>query len=325
LGFSVTLVARREPSFDFGAQDRLHEGADRGDAGAATPAHAASRPSGLTRLVSTMQIVGSLLAVPLGLASGYSIYRANFSPETACQALRSNIVTMLDKNVDAATRRILVRRDVASFERACAAVDPDATAAFKTLLAADVATAAPKHAPKVAPKTASMPAPKVHAAVPAAEAERRVDLRPAVAEKPAVAAAAPATEAETPAPPEAAVSDTRWLAAVRQALETHAAEPEARREPARAMPPLVLQPENAATGKPAAILQPAWTVAEPPAVAPVAAEPAARAVHADADHPVPPAPIPSAPAAAPEKHDGGTFGWVGRVPLIGPVIERVRD
>ena len=43
-----------------------------------------------------MQIVASLLAVPLGLASGYSIYRANFSPETTCQTLRGNIIGMLD-------------------------------------------------------------------------------------------------------------------------------------------------------------------------------------------------------------------------------------
>ena len=85
--------------------------------------------------VSTVQIVGSLLAVPLGLASGYSIYRANFSPETTCQALRTNIIGMLDKNVDATTRRMLVRRDIEAFEQNCGAVDPDAHAAFKTLLA----------------------------------------------------------------------------------------------------------------------------------------------------------------------------------------------
>ncbi|HEY0301986.1 MAG TPA: hypothetical protein VGC36_11655, partial [Rhizomicrobium sp.] len=64
-------------------------------------AHRAARASGLTRVVSTAQIVGSLLAVPLGLASGYSMYKANFAVDTTCQTLRGNIIAMLDKNVDA--------------------------------------------------------------------------------------------------------------------------------------------------------------------------------------------------------------------------------
>ena len=59
-----------------------------------------------------LQVVGSLLAIPVGLASAYSIYRANFSADTTCQTLRANIVSMLDKSVDAGTRRMLVRRDV---------------------------------------------------------------------------------------------------------------------------------------------------------------------------------------------------------------------
>ena len=92
------------------------------------------RASKLTRFVTAIQLVGSLLAVPIGIASAYSFYRANFSPDTTCQNLRSGIVAMLDKSVDAATRRILVRRDVEAFEKACGTVDPDATAAFKTLL-----------------------------------------------------------------------------------------------------------------------------------------------------------------------------------------------
>jgi hypothetical protein len=314
----VTISARREPSFDIGAQDRAYDGAYRGNVAAAP--HAAGRASGLTRLVSMTQIVGSLLAVPLGLASGYSIYRANFSADTTCQNLRGNIITMLDKNVDAATRRMLVRRDVASFEKSCATVDPDATAAFKTLLAVDVAAAAPK------PK----PVTKAHAAAPAPEAARKVELRPALAEKQPVAAAAPVAESEAP-PQEAVVSDAKWLAAVRQALETHPAEVTAHPEAARVAEPLLLQPDAAntgnKTGKPPAVLQPAWIVAAPPAAAPIAAPvaaPAAAARPLDTDHPVPPASIPAA-QAAPEKHDSSTFGWMAQLPLIGPVIDRVRD
>ena len=119
------LVARREPPFH----------ADPHNPGPVDPGvYAAAKASKLTRFVTAIQLVGSLLAVPIGIASAYSFYRANFSPDTTCQNLRSGIIAMLDKSVDAATRRILVRRDVEAFEKTCGTVDPDATAAFKTLL-----------------------------------------------------------------------------------------------------------------------------------------------------------------------------------------------
>src|SRR6476469_1524195 len=122
------LVARRDPPFHGDAQD-------------AVPANLSAYPvrkaSKLARFVTAIQMVGSLLAVPVGIGSAYTFYRANFSPETTCQSLRNGIIAMLDKGVDASTRRILVRRDVESFEKTCAAVDPEATAAFKALLAAE--------------------------------------------------------------------------------------------------------------------------------------------------------------------------------------------
>ena len=62
--------------------------------------------------MSALQMIGTLLAIPLGIGSAYSMYRANFSAETTCQSLRANIVSMLDKSVDARTRHMLVRRDV---------------------------------------------------------------------------------------------------------------------------------------------------------------------------------------------------------------------
>src|SRR6185312_12388818 len=139
------LIARREPVFDAGAHDHTH---DSGVAGIG-PLKAASR---VTRLMTGAQMLSTLLAVPLGLASGYSIYRANFSPDTTCQNLRAGIIAMLDKNVDAATRHMLVRRDVETFEQSCGAVDPDATSAFKRLLAADKAKPAVAVAPSVEAK-----------------------------------------------------------------------------------------------------------------------------------------------------------------------------
>ena len=76
--------------------------------------HHAPRAPGLVRTMSALQMIGTLLAIPVGIGSGYSIYRANFSAETTCQRLRGNIVSMLDKSVDAHTRHMLVRRDVES-------------------------------------------------------------------------------------------------------------------------------------------------------------------------------------------------------------------
>ena len=128
------LVARRDP---------FHPGAH--DAPFAHDA-AAVRPR-LARTVGMLQVVGSLLAVPVGLASAYSIYRANFSVETTCQSLRADIISMLDKSVDAGTRRMLVRRDVETFEQTCGAIDPDATAAFKTLLATEKPAVAARRPP----------------------------------------------------------------------------------------------------------------------------------------------------------------------------------
>ena len=56
----------------------------------------------------------------LDRCSGYSIYKSNFSAEASCQALRANIITMLDKKADASTLRMLVQRDLVTFERDCA-------------------------------------------------------------------------------------------------------------------------------------------------------------------------------------------------------------
>src|SRR5215831_2614339 len=134
------VVARRDPPLHVDARD------------AASPnfsAYPAPKASKLARFVTALQLTGSLLAVPVGIASAYSFYRANFSPETTCQGLRSGIVAMLDKSVDAATRRILVRRDVEAFEKTCATVDPEATAAFKSLLATEKTASVPAAAPVV--------------------------------------------------------------------------------------------------------------------------------------------------------------------------------
>src|SRR5262245_61598623 len=139
------LVARRDPPFHVDARDT---------APASFEASPGSKPPTVVRFVTVIQLIGSLIAVPVGIGSAYTFYRANFSPETTCQSLHRRIIAMLDKSVDASARRILVRRDVETFEKTCALVDPEATAAFKTLLAAEKT---PHPVPAAAPVPKAQP------------------------------------------------------------------------------------------------------------------------------------------------------------------------
>jgi hypothetical protein len=311
---SSMLVARRDPP---------SHGDPRDAASAEHHLFPAARAPRLTRFVTVIQMVGSLLAVPVGIASAYSFYLANFSPETTCQSLRGGIVAMLDKNVDAATRRILVRHDVEAFEKACGSVDPDATAAFKTLLDVDKVRASARASVAPAPAVSKMQ----HIETAPKDAARKAEQRPqTVAKQPAQGTAAGVTEI---ARRDAAVSDTQWLDAVRQALVTHKPEPAAEavkartlREPA-AQPP----PHEAVTTVPAtdAAVAPNLAPTLPPAIsiAPSSARPA------DADHPVPPgsipnlAPAPERMAAAKSEENGRSRirKWISEIPLLGSAVE----
>jgi hypothetical protein len=315
------LVARRDPPF--------HTDAD--------PAHpyANSRPpprtSKLPRFVMIMQLFGSLVAVPVGIASGYSFYRANFSPEATCQTLRSGIIALLDKSVDAAARRVLVRRDIETFERTCAAVDPEATAAFKSLLAAEK-IAAPPPSPAIAAPAPPAAAPKAQRSEPAPkepapkEAVRKLEPRPQVpAKQPPANTASAAPE---PARRDAAVSDAQWLEAVRQALVTQKPD----RRPVEAAKPSVVAPVARPVTQEAPVQPPADVRLDPatPMVAPALPRPitipAAPAQRVDADHPVPPESIPdAAPPAKPNEPDRSRIGkWISGIPLLGPVLDNGR-
>lgn len=276
----------------------------------------------MVRFVTVIQMIASLLAVPVGIGSAYTFYRANFSPETTCQSLRNGIIAMLDKGVDASTRRILVRRDVESFEKTCAAVDPEATAAFKALLAAEKSpSVAAAPATKAQPNDAA-PKEQVHKAEP----------RPQATPKQA------ATNAQAPVAQnvrrEPAVSDTQWLDAVRQALVTH--QPDARpveSSKSRPMPPPTAPPAAAAASAPPATATPAPAVAPtlppPVAIAPVPAQRNA-AQPKDPDHPVPPELIPSSETVAttetkPDESGRSRIGkWISAIPLLGPVVDNAR-
>ncbi len=290
------LVARRDP-FHPGAHDAAYpKGAPIAD----------GHPPRLVRTVSMLQVVGSLLAIPVGLASAYSIYHANFSVETTCQSLRANIVSMIDKSIDAGTRRILVRRDVEAFEQTCGKVDPDATAAFKALLTADK-PATPVAAPAPAPVVRRVEAPPK-------EPIRKVAPRPQATAKAPAAASPPAAAAMTRHDP--AESDAQWVDAVRQALLKHGKEPPAIDAPKAPAAP-VAAPAPRPVKQEAALPEPAPAVVAPavaptPMAAPVAPSlPPAATVAAppvpqvDPDHPVPPSAIPD-PADATRGRAGRT-------------------
>jgi hypothetical protein len=279
------LAARRDPPLYSGAHDASH-------------AFAPQAPHSV-RFMTALQMVGSLLAIPVGLASGYSIYHANFSPEAKCQSLRAGIISMLDKNADASTLRLLVRRDVAAFEGACGAVDPDAIAAFKTLLAPGKTSA-----PATAARTPASPQ----------QSARESVRQPNELAKPVAAEASPAIAEAKPRPRDAIDSDANWVASVRRAL-IHA--PVNRAEAAQAPAARPLAPQMRMSHEtPAPALPPAAPVGAAPQAAP------------DNAHPVPPAPIPDAvpPAEAADVAMAGKPApsalrkLIAGIPLLGRVV-----
>jgi hypothetical protein len=254
--------------------------------------HASPSSPRFSRFVSTVQLLATMLGIPLGLASGYSIYHANFSPETTCGTLRTDIISMLNQNADATTLRRLVSREVASFEHSCGSVDPDAVAAFNKLLAKPaVATASEQHVSALVKQAARRPAAKedlVHH--PTHEVARVTATRSAnrVADR--------ADAATTRARREA---DANWLAAVRQALAEH--RPATRAFAAEAPPmgtaPVEARPVDQPLGR--SLLAPAQ-VHDAPLLPPATTVPGVPTPtrESDPDHPVPPALIPNVGPAA---------------------------
>ena len=319
------LVATRDPMHSPGTHD-----------GAPRPRPTASHA---TRFVAAMQIFGSVMAIPVGLGTAYSLYRTNFSVDTTCQALRANIISMIDKKIDATARRMLVRHDVETFEKTCGGVDPDAEAAFKTLLAAEPSVrhvAAPVkaepvkraiEAPKAEAKAEPVQKPDLRAAVPAEPVkERKEAVREPAKETPKEIAKEtvketvkePAKEvAKAAIEVPAQQADARWLDAVRGALVAHeakatTAEAAVDASATRGAPPhpLALPPP------PVAAVPVATAPALPPptqVAAPVRAE--APAMPADPDRPVPPGSIPDENAPKPT-------GWVSHVPFVGQMLAK---
>jgi hypothetical protein len=328
------LVAKRDPPFDGAVHEHLS-------------AHSARRSG---RMLHGLQLIGSFLAIPVGLASAYSIYHTNFTIEARCETLRSNIVSMLDKNADPAALRMLVRRDVAAFENGCASVDPDAVAAFRKLLTGG-AIASPS--PKAALQAVAQPQ-------PAPESIRQQAAKPVPEKKPAKAEAKPA-QAETAKPQrretearpvrrdietkpvvrdavrEQPDSDAAWLEAVRSALVHAPAAPAAdnesdTRQPAPPPKPLGQLRAPAAAAAAAAPAAPAPApAAAAPMLAPAMSVVAKPAPATEINHPVPPASIPdsapqmtaSVPAERPDKPERSRIkALIADIPLLGRMVDR---
>jgi hypothetical protein len=307
---SDMLVARRDP-FHPGAQDNPHSNFDLDPRPARAPR--------LLRAMSALQMFGTLLAIPLGIGSAYTMYRANFSPETTCQSLRASIVLMLDKNVDAHTRHMLARHDVEAFEKSCADVDPDATAAFKTLLLADIgATAAHAEAKSVAVKQPEEKPREVVRKIEPAPALRKSiasESRP----EPKVEVKAEVKAEQKSEPREAAVTDTAWLAAVRGAL----AAKEQEVKPVKAEP---AAPVSIVAPHPLAVVPVAPPVAiVAPPLAPATNVATVPAPMQDRDHPVPPAAIPEQPmtndVVAQHTAQPQRSSWIGHIPFVGKMLD----
>jgi len=296
------LVATRDPMPQHGQHD------------ASVPASAA-HGSRMGRVMLVLQLAGSFLAIPVGLASGYSIYRANFSPEITCQTLRSNIVSMIDKQIDASTRRMLVRRDVETFERTCGTVDPDAEAAFKALLASDAPPAVTPAVQTVQPL--ALPAQEwkkpepVQASRPALrDMKEAKGVKDAKDAKDVKDAKEPAREARVQ--PSDPAGDARWLDAVRHALTARQVERDAAEATVKPLAP----PPAPATHTPPVAATPVEAV--PVAIAPALPPPmnisAAPATPAAPDHPVPPGSIPDGVATGSVTSQ---TSWTDHIPFFG--------
>jgi hypothetical protein len=86
------------------------------------------------RVVTTLQLVGAALGIPAAAAGSYSAYQSYFSSEATCQRLRTNIVAIMERRIDADAKRTLLRKDIVEFDKSCGNDDPDARTVFQAAL-----------------------------------------------------------------------------------------------------------------------------------------------------------------------------------------------
>jgi hypothetical protein len=99
-------------------------------------------------LVKLLQMTGAALAIPAAAAGTFAAYQSYFSSDVTCQKLRTNIVAILERHVAPETKRSLLKKDVAEFDKLCGEGDPDARAIFQAAVTEHPGDAA--HAPAAA-------------------------------------------------------------------------------------------------------------------------------------------------------------------------------
>ncbi len=99
-------------------------------------------------LVKLLQMTGAALAIPAAAAGTFAAYQSYFSSDVVCQKLRTNIVAILERHVAPETKRSLLKKDVAEFDKLCGEGDPDARAIFQAAVTEHPGDAA--HAPAAA-------------------------------------------------------------------------------------------------------------------------------------------------------------------------------
>jgi hypothetical protein len=94
------------------------------------------------------QLLGTLLAIPAGLAGSYAVFRSIRSGGVDCTDLRASIIGTMEKKIAPDAKRTLLRHDVESFDVHCGDEDPEARVVF------DSALASPQAAPSARPPDA---------------------------------------------------------------------------------------------------------------------------------------------------------------------------
>jgi hypothetical protein len=99
-------------------------------------------------LIKLLQITGAALGIPAAAAGTFAAYQSYFSTDATCQRLRNDIIGIMERNVPAETKRSLLKKEVAEFDKLCGDGDPEARAIFQAAMRDHPAEAT--HAPAAA-------------------------------------------------------------------------------------------------------------------------------------------------------------------------------
>ena len=85
-------------------------------------------------VVKLLQIAGAAFGIPAAAAGTFAAYQSYFSTDVSCQKLRNDIVGIMERNVPPDTKRSLLKKEVAEFEKLCGDADPEARAIFQAAM-----------------------------------------------------------------------------------------------------------------------------------------------------------------------------------------------